>query len=69
MEQLNIDEVKEFDTEKWIRKKLLGSNKIVAERLCHEHGQAIPEHVHLKQDEIFYVNEGTRCILIVEIYV
>lgn len=42
MEQLNIDEVKEFDTEKWIRKKLLGSNKMVAERLCHERGQAIP---------------------------
>ena len=69
MEQLNIDEVKEFDTEKWIRKKLLGSNKIVAERLCYEPGQVIPEHVHPKQDEIFYVNEGTRCILIVEIYV
>jgi len=42
LEQLNIDEVKEFDTEKWIRKKLLGSNKMVAERLCHERGQAIP---------------------------
>ena len=64
MEQLNIDEVKEFDTEKRIRKKLLGSDKIVAEMVCYEPGQATPEHVHPKQDEIFYVVEGTGTMIV-----
>ena len=64
MEQLNIDKIKEFDTEKRIRKKLLGSDKIVAEMVCYEPGQATPEHVHPKQDEIFYVVEGTGTMIV-----
>jgi quercetin dioxygenase-like cupin family protein len=58
MEHLRIEDIKEFSTEKRIRKKLLGSEKIVAEFVCYEPGQGTPEHVHPKQDEIFYVVEG-----------
>ena len=64
MEQLKIEDVKEFSTEKRIRKKLLGSDRIVAELVCYEPGQATPEHVHPKQDEIFYVVEGTGIMIV-----
>ena len=64
MEQLNINKVKEFATQKRIRKKLLGSDKIVAEMVCYEPGQATPEHIHPKQDEIFYVVEGTGTMIV-----
>ena len=64
MEQLKIEEIKEFSTEKRIRKKLLGSDRIVAEFVCYEPGQATPEHVHPKQDEIFYVVEGRGIMLV-----
>ena len=65
MEHLKIEDLKEFSTDKRIRKRLLGSEKIVAEFVCYEPGQATPEHVHPKQDEIFYVVEG-RGIMIVD---
>ena len=64
MEQLRIEDIKEFATEKRIRKKLLGSEKIVVEMVCYEPGQATPEHAHPKQDEIFYVVEGTGTMII-----
>jgi quercetin dioxygenase-like cupin family protein len=64
MEQLKIEDVKEFSMEKRIRKKLLGSDRIVAEFVCYEPGQATPEHVHPKQDEIFYVVEGTGIMIV-----
>ena len=65
MENLKIEDLKEFSSDKRIRKRLLGSEKIVAEFVCYEPGQATPEHVHPKQDEIFYVVEG-RGIMIVD---
>ena len=64
MEHLKIEDMKEFATEKRIRKKLLGSDKIVAEMVCYEPGQATPEHAHPKQDEIFYVVEGTGTMIV-----
>ena len=64
MEQLKIEDVKEFSTEKRVRKKLLGSEKIVAEMVCYEPGQATPEHPHPKQDEIFYVVEGKGVMIV-----
>ena len=36
MEYLRIEHLKEFSAEKHIRKKLLGSEKIVAEFVCYE---------------------------------
>ena len=64
MEQLRIEDIKEFATEKRIRKKLLGSDRLVAEMVCYEPGQATPEHAHPKQDEIFYVVEGTGTMIV-----
>ncbi len=59
MDHLQIDSLVEFSAAKRIRKKLLGSPKIVAELLCYEPGQSTPIHQHPQQDEIFYVLEGT----------
>jgi len=64
MEHLGIDGLLEFSTEKRIRKKLLSSQKIVAELLCYEPGQGTPQHHHPKQDEIFYVIEGKGKMII-----
>ncbi|MBI2816767.1 MAG: cupin domain-containing protein [Acidobacteria bacterium] len=59
MEHLQIEDHVEFSTAKRIRKKLIGSGKMVAELLCYEPGQSTPVHQHPQQDEIFYVLEGT----------
>ncbi len=58
MDHLHIEDLVEFSTDKRIRKKLLGSGKIVAELLCYEPGQSTPMHQHPQQDELFYVLEG-----------
>ena len=59
MEHLRIEEAVEFSAAKRIRKKLLGSQRIVAELLCYEPGQSTPVHHHPQQDEVFYVLEGS----------
>lgn len=59
MEHLRIEEAVEFSAAKRIRKKLLGSSRIVAELLCYEPGQSTPVHHHPQQDEVFYVLEGS----------
>ena len=59
-----LEEEKEFSLEKRIRKKLLGSEKLVAELICYEPGQAAPIHSHPRQDEVFYVVEGKGTIII-----
>jgi quercetin dioxygenase-like cupin family protein len=64
MEVLNVNEVKEFSKGKRVRKKLLGSDKLVAEFLCYEPGQSTPQHPHPKQDELFYVIEGRGVFII-----
>ncbi len=64
MEQLKIEDLKEFAAQKRVRKKLLGSDRIVAEMVCYEPGQATPEHAHPKQDEIFYVVEGAGTMIV-----
>lgn len=64
MEVLNVNEVKEFSKEKRIRKKLLGSEQLVAEFVCYEPGQSTPQHPHPKQDELFYVIEGRGIFII-----
>ena len=66
MEHLRIEQLLEFSTAKRIRKKLCGSEKIVAELLCYEPGQATPLHQHPQQDEVFYVLEGNGKIFIGE---
>ena len=59
MEHLHVEDLVEFSAVKRIRKKLLGSGKIVAELLCYEPGQGTPVHHHPQQDEVFYVVEET----------
>ena len=59
MDHLRIEDAVEFSAAKRIRKKLLGSSRIVAELLCYEPGQSTPVHHHPQQDEMFYVLEGS----------
>ena len=59
MEHLHVEEAVEFSAAKRIRKKLLGSSRIVAELLCYEPGQSTPVHHHPQQDEVYYVLEGS----------
>jgi mannose-6-phosphate isomerase-like protein (cupin superfamily) len=63
VEHLKIEELREFSSEKRIRKKLLNSEKLVIEVVCYEPEQTTP-HPHPKQDEIFYVIEGTGTIMV-----
>ena len=58
MHHVSIDDLKEFAKDKRIRKKVAGSEKIVAEMVCYTPGQVTPNHVQPKQDEIFYAVEG-----------
>jgi len=66
MEHMRIGEVTEFSLGKRIRKRLLGSGKLVAGLLCYEPGQRTPKHHHLKQDGCFYVIEGNGRIIVGE---
>ncbi|MGD9032047.1 MAG: cupin domain-containing protein, partial [Desulfobacteraceae bacterium] len=64
MQHVSIDDLKEFATDKRIRKKLASSEKIVAEMVCYTPGQVTPNHMHPKQDEIFYVVEGKGTMIV-----
>ena len=66
MQHVSIDDLKEFATDKRIRKKVAGSEKIVAEMVCYTPGQVTPNHMHPKQDEIFYVVEGNGAMIVDE---
>jgi quercetin dioxygenase-like cupin family protein len=58
MKSLNIGELIEFAPLKRVRKKLLGTKRLVSELLCYEPGQSTPTHQHPQQDECFFVLEG-----------
>jgi len=45
-----------------VRKKLVQSNLIVSEFVCCEPRQSTVIHQHPKQDEVFYIIEGTGAI-------
>jgi quercetin dioxygenase-like cupin family protein len=64
MEQLNVGEMIEFAAGKRVRKKLLGSGRIVGELLCYEPGQSTPLHQHPQQDECFFVLEGAGTLTV-----
>jgi oxalate decarboxylase/phosphoglucose isomerase-like protein (cupin superfamily) len=66
MQHVSIDDLKEFATDKRIRKKVASSDKIVAEMVCYTPGQVTPNHIHPKQDEIFYVVEGNGAMIVDE---
>lgn len=62
MEHVRIDELQEFSPEEDIRKKLVSSEKIIAEICCYMPGQSTVKHLHPKQDEIFYIVDGKGII-------
>lgn len=64
MQHVSIDDLKEFATDKRIRKKVVDSEKIVAEMVCYTPGQVTPNHVHPKQDEIFFIVEGEGMMIV-----
>lgn len=66
MEHLEIMEQLEYSAAKQVRKKLIGSENLVAELVCYEPGQATVSHLHPRQDEIFYVIAGKGSIVIGE---
>ncbi len=66
MEHLDIREHLEFSSIKQTRKKLIGSENLIAELVCYEPGQATVAHLHPRQDEIFYVIEGGGTIQVDE---
>ena len=66
MEHLEVMRLLEFSPAKQVRKKLIGSENLVAELVCYEPGQATVPHLHPRQDEIFYVIEGKGTIAIAE---
>ena len=64
VEHVRIEDLKEFSLEKRVRKKLMASDKMIAEFVCYEAGQGTPQHPHPRQDEIFYVVEGNGTIIV-----
>lgn len=66
MEHLEIREHLDFSPVKQTRKKLVASEKLVAELVCYEPGQTTAIHLHPHQDELFYVIEGAGTIRVGE---
>ena len=55
----DIHELKEFTTEKQIRKKLFKTEQLWSEIACYEPGQATVMHKHPLEEEFIYIVEGT----------
>jgi quercetin dioxygenase-like cupin family protein len=66
MERLEILQQLEFSSVRQTRKKLAASENLVAELVCYEPGQATAPHLHARQDELFYVVDGTGTIQVDE---
>lgn len=58
MQVVNIDAVKEFSKEKFVKKVLIATEKGIMNLLCYEPKQELPLHRHEASDEFFYVIEG-----------
>ena len=55
----DLKAVQEFAVERRVRKALVKNGQIDVEMACYEPGQSTPMHSHPRQDEIFYVVEGS----------
>lgn len=64
MESLSVHDVIEFNAEKRVRKAMFAVPHLLCELVCYESGQGTPVHHHPRQDEIFYVVEGTGTITV-----
>jgi len=58
-EVYNLHQIKDFDGEKRVRKKLFKSKQLWSEIACYEPGQSTVMHHHPFEEEIIYVLEGT----------
>ena len=64
MKQFNAIELQEFSTEKRVRKTLSREGKLSVDVVFYENGQGTPEHQHKRQDEVFYVLDGTGTMIV-----
>lgn len=64
MEVLEVSDLIEYADDRRVRKKLFFSQDIVSELVCYEPGQDTVPHRHPRQDEIFYVVEGSGTIVV-----
>lgn len=55
----DINELKEFSSEKQVRKKLFKTEQLWSEIACYEPGQATVMHKHPLEEEFIYIVEGT----------
>ena len=55
----DLHQLKEFGSEKLVRKKLFKSKQLWSEIACYEPGQATVMHKHPLEEEMIFVLEGT----------
>lgn len=58
MQLADVNALKEFSKEKFVKKVVIASEKGVMNLLCYEAQQELPLHRHEASDEFFYVLEG-----------
>lgn len=58
MKHSNINQAKEFSPEKFLKKTLFDSEKLVADIYCFEPGQELSLHQHASSDQVFFFVEG-----------
>jgi quercetin dioxygenase-like cupin family protein len=59
IQAVKIDDIKEFNTDKFIKKDPLNTEKFVFNTFCFKPKQILPFHKHPAADELFYIVEGT----------
>jgi quercetin dioxygenase-like cupin family protein len=64
MKSCVVNDLIEYSPDDRVRKKLVGSDRLLAEMVCYEPGMMTKEHIHPWQDEIFYVVEGSGTIIV-----
>ncbi|HTZ11298.1 MAG TPA: cupin domain-containing protein [Candidatus Margulisiibacteriota bacterium] len=58
MQTVKVDEIKEFNVDKFIKKVPLATDKIVFNTFYFKPRQILPFHKHPMTDELFYIVEG-----------
>ena len=59
MKKANVNSIKEFSAEKFVKKTLFDSDKLVTDIYCFQPGQILDVHKHPHSDQVFYFIEGT----------
>jgi len=55
----NVEDVKQFSHEKFVKKTLFDSERLVVDIYCFEPGQVLDLHKHPHSDQVFYFVEGS----------